>query len=285
MAEKPVDIRTVPQEEYWAVFEKRWTSLLSYRYIGRVDEELDADTNGVGSMALRYDMRNAAGGVMVAPLCIFSPEAGGMNDNRQVPNPVIQSLQVLDDARGVTRVRSVRDTIRLGRQMGFSRSMIVDADDPSRVISISEGMGVQIGAPPDDYQPVDNPHIQVEDSPDLPPLHEVFGCTRSADGVWRLPELSLELASPDAALHLGPQHIILETAATEAAATVAGTDQLQIDSYHCMFVARGKAGPFRADAETFAGQDGKVGVRLTLNDEGNDDRTVTSATALFRVQR
>ena len=169
MDEKPVDIRTVSQDEYWKVFEKRWTSLLSYRYIGRVDDELDADTSGVGSMALRHDMRNLVGGVMAAPLCIFSPEAGGMNDNRQVPNPVIQSLHILDDARGVKRVRSVRDTIRLGRQMGFSRSMIVDEDNPSRVISISEGMGVQIGMPPGDYQPVDNPHIQVEDSPDLPP--------------------------------------------------------------------------------------------------------------------
>jgi hypothetical protein len=283
MGEKPVDIRTVSQDEYWKVFEKRWTSLLSYRYIGRVDDELDADTSGAGSMVLRHDMRNLTGGVMAAPLCIFSPEAGGMNDNRQVPNPVIQSLHILDDARGVKRVRSVRDTIRLGRQMGFSRSMIVDEDDPSRVISISEGMGVQIGMPPGDYQPVDNPHIQVENSPDLPPLHQVFGATRSPDGVWRLPELQLELASPDAALHLGPQHIVLETAATEAAAQVAGTDRLQIESYHCMFVARGKSGPFRSDAEAFAGHDGKIGVRLTLNDEGNEDRTVTSATAMFRL--
>lgn len=43
MGEKPVDIRTVSQDEYWKVFEKRWTSLLSYRYIGRVDDELDAE--------------------------------------------------------------------------------------------------------------------------------------------------------------------------------------------------------------------------------------------------
>src|ERR1700722_3222326 len=105
MGEKPVDIRTVSQDEYWKVFEKRWTSLLSYRYIGRVDDELDADTSGVGSMALRYVMRNAVGEGMAAPLCIFSPEAGGMNDNRQVPNPVIQSVYILDDARGVQRVR------------------------------------------------------------------------------------------------------------------------------------------------------------------------------------
>jgi hypothetical protein len=287
MSEKPIDIRTVSQDEYWKFFEKRWTSLLSYRYIGRVDAELDANAEGVGSMALRHDMRNAIGGVMAAPLCIFSPEAGGMNDNRQVPNPVIHSIHILDDARGVKRLRSVlrNDPIRIGRQMGFSRSTIVDEDNPSRVISISEGMGVTIGVPAPDYQPVDNPHIQIEDTPDLPPLHQVFGATRSSDGVWRLPELSLELASPDAALHLGPQHILLETAATEAASVAAGTDRLQIESYHCMFVARGKAGPFRADATTFAGESDKVGVRVTLHDEGNEDRTVTSATAMFRLVR
>jgi hypothetical protein len=77
MAEKPVDIRTVSQDEYWKVFEKRWTSLLSYRYIGRVDEELDADPSGVGSMVLRQDMRNTVGGVMVAPLCISRPRRAG----------------------------------------------------------------------------------------------------------------------------------------------------------------------------------------------------------------
>ena len=50
-----------------------------------------------------------------------------------------------------------------------------------------------------------------------------------------------------------------------------------------MFVARGKVGPFRSDAEAFTSQEGKIGVRLTLNDEGNEDRVVTSATAMFRL--
>jgi hypothetical protein len=284
--DKPFDIRTVSEDEYWSEFEKKWTALLSYRYIGRVDQDLDANPTGVGSMALRHDMRNATGGIMAAPLCIFSPEAGGMNDHLYVPNPVIHSIHILDDARGVKRLSSPlhNDAIRIGRQMGFSRSIIVDEDDPSRVISISEGMGVQIGIPPrETHNPVPNPHIQIVDSPDLPPLHEVFGASRSRDGVWRLPVLSPELSSPDAALHIGPQHIVLETAAMEAAANAIGTDRLQIETYHCMFVARAKVGPFRVDPTAFVGQDGKVGVRMTLHDEGADDRTVTSATAMFRT--
>jgi len=279
---KPVDIRTVPREEHWKLFEKQWTSLLSYRYIGRVNDELDADGTGVGRMRLRHDMRNAAGGVMVAPLCIFAPEAGGMTDSRQVPNPVVQSVQILDDARGVKNLRAEPDVIRLGRTTGFSRTRIVDADNPDRVISIAEGMCVTIGEAPPNFEPVDNPMIEVHDSPDLPPLHQVFGAIRSPEGVWRLPELRQELASPDAALHLGPQHVVIEAAATEAAAAAARADKVQIESYHCMFVARGKVGPFRAATEAFPGQGGKIGVRILLVDEGNGGRTVTSATAVFR---
>ncbi len=264
------------------MFEKKWTSLLSYRYLGRVNSGLDINS-GAEEMAVRHDMRNPLGGIMVAPLCIFSPEAGGMNDDEFVPNPVIASMQVIDDARGVTKLRSVPEVVRLGRQMGFSRTLIVDDADHSRVIAVSEGMGISLGGTPGHYQKIDNPPIAIQDSPDLPPLHEVFGATRGPDGFWRLRELSIEMASPDAALHLGPQHIVIETAATEAAAATVGTDRLQAVSYHCMFVARGKVGPFRATAEVFSGSGGLVGTRVTLNDEGHGDRVVTSASLQFRV--
>jgi hypothetical protein len=46
--------------------------------------------------------------------------------------------------------------------------------------------------------------LVIEDSPDLPPLWEAFGASKRPDGHWLLPALSLELASPDAALHIGP---------------------------------------------------------------------------------
>ncbi len=58
---------------------------------------------------------------------------------------------------------------------------------------------------------VDDAKLEIEDSPDLPPLWQVFGASRRDDGHWTLPELSVEFASPDAALHIGPQHIVLET--------------------------------------------------------------------------
>ena len=92
------------------------------------------------------------------------------------------------------------------------------------------------------------------------------------------------LASPDAALHLGPQHVLLERAATDVAQGRTGSDALQVESVHVMFLARGKAGPFRAEAEAMSGGDdsGRVGVQVVLHDEGNDDRAVTAATFVFR---
>ena len=57
-----------------------------------------------------------------------------------------------------------------------------------------------------------------------------------------MPELTVELASPDAALHIGPQHVLLETAAISYAANLAGTGGLQMRTWHVMFLSRAKAG-------------------------------------------
>jgi hypothetical protein len=276
----PDDIRDAPVGEYWDRFERRWTGLLSYRYLGRTSAALDRD--GGETMRLRHDMRNPSGGVMAAPLCIASPESGGMADDAYVPNPVIASLHILDDAHDVEEIEVRREVIRIGRRMGFSRSQIVDTADPERVIALSEGMGVSLGEPPPGFEPVDNPPIAVEDSADLPPLHVAFGARRRSDGAWELPELSDELSSPDAALHLGPIHVVLEAAAMELASREAATAALQIEDWHVMFVARGTVGPFRVAGEAISGRQGRVACRLSLRDVGNGDRVVTSASAAFR---
>jgi hypothetical protein len=121
----------------------------------------------------------------------------------------------------------------------------------------------------------------VIDSPDLPPLWQVFGAHRRPDGHWALPELAAEVASPDAALHIGPQFVVLETAALERAAEVAGIDRLQGASSHVMFVARGKTGPFRIEAEPLAGAHGTVAVRTVMRDEGAEDRVITVGSYVF----
>ena len=263
---------------------RRWTGLLSYRYIGRKHASMDlGDVDD--TVVIRRDMRNEAGGIMVAPLAISSPE-GCQTDMVAVPNPVIASVQIIDPGYDVSRVEIVGSgVVHQGRTMGYGRCKIVDADNPDRVIAFNEGQGAIIGVPPEglDKMDVSGTELVVEDSPDLPPLWAAFGATKRDDGHWVLPALSAELASPDAALHIGPQHVVLETAATDLAADLAGTPKVQVVSWHVMFMSRGKVGPFRVEGTAHAGGPGRIGVRMLLHDEGNADKAVTSAAAIFEV--
>jgi len=279
------DIRDLKddKESYAAELERRWTGLLSYRYIGKRSGSMDVGAEGDNTVKVRHDFRNSTGGLMVAPIAISSPEGGGRSDLEVVPNPVIHSAQILDPGHDVKRIEVRSANLKIGRQMGFSRSLIVDADNPERVVAFTEGQGASIGDVPQGLQKMPENPIDVVDSPDLPPLWQVFGASRRPDGHWTLPELSVEFASPDAALHIGPQHIVLETAAMDAAAELVGTDRLQVRSWHVMFLARGKNGPFRVDCDAFRGASGQVGVRMLMVDEGNDSRAVTAASTVFSI--
>lgn len=271
-------------EAYRDELYRRWTGLLSYRYIGRSHSSMNiGDTDD--TVVIRRDMRNEAGGIMVAPLAIASPE-GCQTDMVAVPNPVIASVQIVDPGYDVKRVEIVDSgNVHQGRMMGYGRCKIVDADNPDRVIAFNEGQGAIIGIPPEGLGKMDvsGTELVIEDTPDLPPLWKAFGASRRPDGKWQLPALSAELASPDAALHIGPQHVLLETAAIDLAADAVGTRKLQVVSWHVMFMSRGKVGPFRVDGTAHVSGSGKVGVRMLLHDEGNADKAVTSAAAIFET--
>jgi hypothetical protein len=267
---------------YAAELRRRWGGLLSYRYVGRSYASMDLGPVD-DTVTLRRDMRNASGGLLLAVLGIASPEGGGMSDLEAVPNPVTHSCQILDPGRDVCRIEIVSEVLKRGQRIGFSRSRIIDADRPARVLALTEGQGISIGTPPEGLERMPVDPIEVVDSPDLPPLWQVFGGHRRSDGRWTLPELAADVASPDGALHLGPQFVVLETAALERAAAVAGTDQLQGVSSHVMFVSRGKSGPFRIETEPFDGADGMVAVRTLMHDEGTDDRVITVGSYLFRT--
>jgi hypothetical protein len=279
----PEDIRSTAPEEYWAELRRRWGALLSYRYIGASFSSMN--TGAVDPrVVIRHDMRNPAGGIMAAPLAITCPGGGGgKSDLEAVPNPVIHSLQILDDARDVKRMEVFDSTtLKSGRRFGYGRASIVDADDHSRVIAIVESQGTVIGDVPEGLERFDDdPIMHIDDSPELPPLWQVFGGSKRADGHWTLPPLQMELASPDGALHLGPQHIILEAAATDLAAELAGTDQLQVLSTHVMHLSRGKVGPFRVEGIAHQGGQGRVSVQMTIFDEGNEDVAVTGGATMF----
>lgn len=280
-----IDIRELRDdpEAYAAELERRWGALLSYRYIGRNHGSMNLGPVD-NSVRVRHDMRNRAGGLMIAPLSICAPEGNVGTDMETVPNPVIHSCHILDPAADVRRVE-VRDSevLHPGTRMGYSRSRIVDADNPERVVALVEGQGARIGTTPEGLGKMDGNMPTIEDSPDLPPLWQVFGAARRDDGHWAIPALRIELASPDAALHVGPQFVLLETAAVDLASDLARTDMLQMQSWHVMFMARGKVGPFRVDGDGVHGTDGKIGVRMVMHDEGNGDRAITSASAVLTV--
>jgi hypothetical protein len=278
------DIREVDESTYWEELRSRWGALLSYRYIGAQFSSMN--TSAVDpTVRIRHDMRNPVGGLMSAPLAITCPAVGGKTDLQAVPNPVIHSMQLLDDGQGVERIQVLRSQgLHAGRRLDYGRAQIVDADDHDRVIAMIECQGASIGdVPPGLGRFGDDPVEHIEDSPELPPLWQVFGATRRDDGHWMLPQLTAELASPDAALHLGPQHIVLEAAAIDLASDLVGTDRLQVLSTHVMFVARGKVGPFRVEGAAYHGTEGRIGVQLTIHDEGNEDRRVTAGAHVFRT--
>lgn len=286
MSDRLRDIRelTNDADAYRDELFRRWTGLLSYRYIGRKHSSMDLGESD-DTVTIRRDMRNAAGGIMVAPLAISSPE-GCQTDLVAVPNPVVASVQIIDPGHDVSRIQIVGSgVVHQGRTMGYGRCKIVDADNPNRVIAFNEGQGAIIGTPPEglDRMDVSGTELVIEDSPDLPPLWQAFGATRRDGGHWVLPALSAEFASPDAALHIGPQHVVLETAATELAVELAGSTKVQVISWHVMFMSRGKVGPFRVEGQACAGGPGRIGVRMLLHDEGHADKAITSAAAVFDV--
>jgi hypothetical protein len=278
------DIRNTDAEHYWETLRQRWGGLLSYRYLGRQFSSMNNVSDD--TVTLRHDMRNAAGGILAQVFSISAPGGGGRSDLEVVPNPVIHSLQIVDNGNDVERIEVISsETLKVGARMFFGRAVIADAADHDRVLAVINGQGASIGDVPPGLQKFDDDPIEhVEDSPDLPPIWQVFGGTRRGDGHWALGELRVEFASPDAALHVGPQFVIHETAAIELAGELAGTDQLQPESSQFMFLSRGKVGPFRVDGHALRGVDGtgRVAVELTLHDEGNGDRAISSASLTFR---
>ena len=173
------DIRELAdqQEAYADELRRRWGGLLSYRYIGRMYASMDPRAVD-DTVTLRHDMRNPTGGLLLSVLGISAPESGHMSDLEAVPNPVIHSCQILDPGRDVRRIEIVSEELKVGRQMGYSRAKIVDADRPDRVLALIEGQGVTIGIPPEGLAKMEVDPIEVVDSPGAAPV--VAGVRRSS---------------------------------------------------------------------------------------------------------
>lgn len=275
------DIRDVAPDEHWAHFAEAWRALQSYTYLGKGTPHMDAGVERE-TMPLRHDMRNTTGGVMAAPLAILAPEPWWLDDDC-VPAPVTMSYAVVDPAHDVARLEVVREVVAIGRQLGFSRSHIVDADDHSRLVAVSSGSGVSLGDVPGGFEPVDNPVTELLDSPDLPSLRDAFGMIEGPDGSVQIPSVTPALASPHGALHLGPINIAMEAAATGELTRTLGGDRFQVEHWSVLLVKPGQVGPFEARAEIAGGPPDRPAVEVTMTDAGRGDRVIATATATFHA--
>ena len=274
------DIRTMTPEEHWKHFELSWRALKSYTYLGKTTPFLDTGVDKE-TMPLRHDMRNSTGGIMAGPLCILAPEPY-WRDDECVPAPVTMTYDILDPAYDVKQLDVIRDVISVGRQMGYSRSRIVDAADHDRIIAISTGSGASLGDVPPGFYPVDNPINDVADSPTLPPLADVFGIVETPDHTRVIEKVTPMIASPHSALHQGPINFALEAAAMDEFERVLGTTDLQVEHYTVLMVKPGYIGPFVATATIVNPAGPRYGVEATLIDEGNNNRIIATASAAFR---
>jgi acyl-coenzyme A thioesterase PaaI-like protein len=277
------ELQHVPVDEFWDRFKSVMgpDGLMTYRYLGS-RSTVGPDGDIEGAMAIRRDMRNPAGGLMAAPISIALADAAGVvGDAISVPAPVISSVHLLDPGLDVNEIRVRSSRIHDGRTMGFSDAVIYDAARPDRIVALTRGMGVKLAEAPPGYEYVD-PGPGVPDSPDLPPLHEAFGARRRDDGQWAIPQLDAHIGSTSGSLHHGATQVLLEAAAMDLATDAAGNEALQIEDWDVMFVARGLSGPFVASGDTIDSGHGRVACRMTLRDEGNGDRVIASALAVFR---
>ena len=205
--------------------------LLSYRYIGRIHSSMNL---GPEDNTVPHPPRHAQRGRRHHGGAARHLLPGGLPGR---PGRRAQSgdrLGADPRSRASTSRRSRSATpgsIHQGRTMGYGRCLIVDADNRDRVIAFIDGQGATIGdaargSRADGRRGCKHRHRGLAGP--AAAVAGLRGVARRGDGHWVLPELTVEFASPDAALHIGPQHVVLETAAIDLAAqTLAGTRRLQ----------------------------------------------------------
>lgn len=173
------DLRSVPTAAFGVRLSQAMgkDGLLTYCYLGRKARNMHRVPRG--SIKIRSDMRDWHGGIRPAALAVAAAEAG-WTDFNAVPAPVTAGFSIINPGYGVREVTMEQRTLRTGRTMAFSRTVVTDSDDRRRIIAVARGVGIKPGACrrmgaafslPDDI-----------DDHDLPPLLEIFGGMCDADG-------------------------------------------------------------------------------------------------------
>ena len=282
------ELQHVGEHEFWERFKSVMgpDGLMTYRYLGhRSTVGPDGEVEGP-RWRIRRDMRNAAGGLMAAPISIALADAAGViGDAESVPAPVISSVHVLDPGVDVTEIRVRSSRIHDGRTMGFSESQR-PRRRPIRIGSsrLTRGMGVKLAAAPDGYEYVD-PGPGVPDSPDLPPLPEAFGAQRRArrplgDPRARRPHrVDVGIAPPRP--HAGRARGRGDGPRGRRDRNSGAPDRGLVGDVRRPRPRRPVRRERRRDRRRPRDTE-RTACRMTLRDEGNGDRVIASALAVFR---
>ncbi len=172
--------------------------------------------------------------------------------------------------------------LREARTQVFTEATIEDHADADRVIAFATADWAVIAPTPEGFVYTD-PGPGVPDTPDLPPLTEAYDAHPDAEGGWVIAGLSPRVGTHT--LHHGPILVTLEAAALEAAAELAGVDELRIEHFAARLVKAGRVGPFVAHAVVTTMRDDTIGCRAELRDEGADGQVVAVALLRARVIR
>ena len=232
------------------------------------------------TVTLRRDMRNPTGGLLLP--CSASPRP------RAVACPIWRRCQTRSStpARSSTRAATSphRDGVggtQAGRQMGYSRSRIVDADGPPGA-ALTEGQGISIGTPPGGS----NGWRPTRSRWSTPPTCRRCGRCSAATAARRPLDVARTRGRGGLARRR-PAHRPPVRHPRNGGARAGGRHRGH-RSHAGRVVARDVPGPRQGRpvpnrSRTDGRVDGTVAVRMLMHDEGADDRLTAVGSYLFRA--
>jgi acyl-coenzyme A thioesterase PaaI-like protein len=272
-------LHDAPTSSHWRDWEARLGSagLISYRYLG-CSSTASSPHEAVGRMRLRRDLCGAHG-PHLAPLGIAMLDTAGINVDalaQVAPTRIDLCLPVPID--GVDEILVRGRVVRAGRTQMFTEALLEDAAASGRLVGWGSVSWAVTAPVPDGYRYVD-PGPGVPDSPDLPPLAEVFDAARLPDGGYRIESLSDRVGT--SSLHQGPIQVLVEAAARDAATAGGGGLAVRARQTGISIVRAGRIGPFTAHATVLAQTPDLVACHVELVDEGAGRATMATAHAVF----
>ncbi len=239
-----------------------------YDHLGVWSHRLD-DESAETLMPITSDIR-IPGGVRAAPLGLaFEQGVGTYLFGKALAVPAQIALHIRDRGEDVNEIRSVTHFVRVGRSLIVTDGEIRDSADEKRLVAYGSIIWAVIGDPPGLSDPHPRPDhtpagADVIDSAGIEPLPDRSGV--------RLQGLTPQTLGPGGILHAGMYQLMCEEAALLVGRAATGSDRMVAVDCTYDFLQPGKVGPFIATAEVlYVGDDG-VDARITVRDEGNNNR-------------